>query len=304
MADTIDILALGEALVEFLALPINDGEKPIYQQSFGGDTSNMLIAAARQGASTGYISAVGDDQFGRALLDLWADEKVNTDAVDIKTRAPTGMYFVQAHASGRNFSYYRTGSAAAQYTSADLPVQQIIDAKVLHVSAVSQAISVEMRSAVMGAARIAKANNTLVSYDTNLRLNLWSLEDARKSIQEFLPLADFVFPSDDEVEQLNGLTDIDEIGDYFLRYGARLVILKRGKHGSYLITPDQRTAIPAVKANAVDSTGAGDSYAGAFLAYFIETGDLERSGYFAAKVAAGTVSGLGAIDPIPYRNSK
>jgi len=298
---TADILTLGEALIEFMRQP-DDGDRVLYEQGFGGDTSNTAIAAARQGASVGYLSAVGDDLFGQALRDLWRREGVSDAHVLTRAGDPTGAYFVQPHASGRHFSYARRGSAASLYGPDDLPEEAIAQARVLHTSGLSQAISPTMRAAVKRGAEIARANGTLFSFDTNLRLNLWSLEDARAATEEILPLADIVFPSDDEAEKLTGLTDPDAILDHYLGYGARIVALKRGDKGAMIATPETVLTIPPAKATPVDSTGAGDSYAGAFLAYYLETSDIEAAGRLAAKVAAGTVSGFGAISPIPRRD--
>mgnify|MGYP002152254847 FL=1 len=298
---TADILTLGEALIEFMRQP-DDGDRVLYEQGFGGDTSNTAIAVARQGASVGYLSAVGDDLFGQALRDLWRREGVSDAHVMTRAGDPTGAYFVQPHASGRHFSYARRGSAASLYGPDDLPEEAIAQARVLHTSGLSQAISPSMQAAVKRGAEIARASGTLFSFDTNLRLNLWSLEDARSAAEEILPLADIIFPSDDEAEKLTGLTDPDAILDHYLCHGARIVALKRGDKGAMIATPEMRLTIPPAKTTPVDSTGAGDSYAGAFLAYYLETLDIEASGRLAAKVAAGTVSGFGAITPIPHRD--
>ncbi len=298
-----DIVSIGEALIEFVKIPKEQDSRPLYSQGFGGDTSNAMIAAARQGASTGYISAVGGDPFGDLLIELWQREGVSSSGVIKRPQDPTGVYFVQPDPSGRSFSYARRGSAASLFGPNDLPEETIAAAGVLHVSALSQAISTTMREAITKAAGIARENDTLVSYDTNLRLNLWSLELARETIEAFLPLADIIFPSDDEAAQLTGLSDPDAIADHYLEYGAKIVVLKRGGEGALLATPDMRQVIKSHKVEAVDSTGAGDSYAGSFLAYFLETGDPVIAARRAAIVAAGTVSGYGAIDPVPYRDA-
>ena len=294
-----DIIALGEPLIEFVATGQSDGKSPLWRQSFGGDTSNAIIAAARQGARTGYLTAVGNDMFGASLLELWRREGVATTGVVTRQDDPTGAYFVQPHASGRSFTYARRGSAASLYAPSDLPHHIISQARILHVSALSQAISPTMRDAVSEAAKIATGCGTAISYDTNLRLNLWDLATAREAILDFLPYATYIFPSDDEAEILTGLTDPDKIIDYFLGFSPELVILKRGEKGAIVATPDNRFSVAACPVTAVDSTGAGDSYAGAFLAWYLKTGDAALAGRAAAIVAAGTVSGLGAIDPIP-----
>jgi 2-dehydro-3-deoxygluconokinase len=298
---TADLLTLGEALIEFLRVP-DDDARVLYEMGFGGDTSNTAIAAARQGASVGYVSAVGDDEFGHALRNLWATENVSDTHVLTRSGDPTGVYFVRPHASGREFTYARRGSAASHYRPEDLPVQAIAAAKVLHASGLSQSISPEMRATVQRGAKLAREHGTLFSYDINLRLKMWSLEDARAASAEILPYVDIVFPSHDEAIILTGITDPDAILSHYLDFGAAIVVLKLGDAGAVVATPDRRTVIPAAPATPVDSTGAGDSFAGAFIAYFLETGDPVRSGYLASRVAAGTVSGFGAVAPIPRRN--
>jgi len=300
MALAPDILALGEPLIEFMRLP-DDGKRVLYEQGFGGDTSNAAIAAARQGARVGYITAVGEDPFGAALKELWAHENVSAETVKTAAADPTGAYFVQPHASGRSFSYARRGSAASLYGPEDLPAAAIAKSRVLHTSALSQAISGSMRAAVRRAAELTKGTDTLFSFDTNLRLNLWSLAEAKAAIEDILPMADIVFPSDDEAEQLTGLTDPDALLDHFLNYGAKIVALKRGADGVIVATPEVRHKVQPAPCNPVDSTGAGDSFAGSFLAYYLETGDLCLAAKRAAKVAAAVVAGFGAVDPIPFR---
>jgi 2-dehydro-3-deoxygluconokinase len=101
----------------------------------------MAIAAARLGARAGYVSRVGDDAFGRALLRLWADERVDARGVATDSGAPTGVYFVTHGPSGHEFSYLRVGSAASRMEPASLPMDVIRGARLVHVSGISQAIS-------------------------------------------------------------------------------------------------------------------------------------------------------------------
>ncbi|MEM6593501.1 MAG: sugar kinase [Pseudomonadota bacterium] len=301
MTSAPDILALGEALIEFVKVDLDEAGRPLYRQGFGGDTSNAIIAAARQGARTGYLTAVGGDPFGDLLLGLWQAEGVSTSSVEVRAQDPTGSYFVIPDPAGRQFSYARRGSAASLYGPDDLDEAAIAAAKVLHVSALSQAISPNMRAAVTRAAEIARTSGTLVSYDTNLRLNLWTLEEARATIEAFLPLADIVLPSDDEAATLTGETGEAAILDYFGAHDPKVLLLKRGAKGPLLRTGGQQQSFEVPVVKAIDSTGAGDSFAGGFLAYYFETGDAAEATRRAMKVAAGTVSGYGAVDPIPHR---
>jgi len=297
----LDIIAMGEPLVEFVCTD-PDGEARTYRKGFGGDTSNAAIAAARQGAKVGYITALGKDEFGDDLITLWETENVDTSAILRSDKAASGVYFVRPHASGRQFSYLRANSAASQFSAADLNADYIASARIFHVSAISQAISHTMRDAVSKAIDLAHRSDVLVSYDTNLRLKLWSLEDAKSAIFKAMATADIAFPSDDEAELLTGLKSPDDMIKYFLDLGVEIVALKRGASGTIIATRDKQEIIAPVKVEAIDSTGAGDAFAGAFLAYYCETGNPFEAGQRAAQVAAGTVAGYGAIEPIPRRS--
>lgn len=296
-----DILGLGEPLIEMVLVPERLRDRPTYVQGFGGDTSTAMIAAARQGAKAGYLTAVGGDMFGRAMLDLWAREGVDASHVGVRDGDPTGVCFIAPHASGRNFTYARRGSAASLYGPDDLPADAIAAAKVLHVSGISLGVSETMRRAVFRAVEIARAAGTLVSLDVNLRPALWPIDLARETILAVARQADIVFPSDDEAEILIGTRDPEAVAAHFLGLGAKIVAVKRGENGALLGTTGGTTPIPPAPSDPVDASGAGDTFAGAFLAYHLETGDPILAARRAAVAAAGTVSGLGAVEPIPRR---
>ncbi len=165
-----DIVALGEALIEF-----NQARSPdphAYLQGFGGDTSNMAIAAARLGASVGYATRVGADRFGRMFVDLWKAEGVATDGVAVDPEAPTGVYFVAHGERGHEFSYLRAGSAASRLRPDTLPLPVLRAARLLHASGISQAISASACDAVFAAFDVAHEAGALVTYAPNVRVKL------------------------------------------------------------------------------------------------------------------------------------
>lgn len=298
---TADILGLGEPLIEMVRLPDAIDGRPAYIQGFGGDTSTAIIAAARQGARTGYISAVGDDMFGDALRNLWTREGV--DHAHVLTRAgdPTGVCFIDPDPAGRRFTYARRGSAASQFRPDDLDETVIAHARVLHLSGITLAVSATMREAALAAIDIAVAHDTQVSLDLNNRPALWDTKTAVEVLTTAAARADIVFASDDEARLLFGDETPDEIASRFLGMGAQIVMAKQGAEGALLATPNTRTPIPPAPSNPVDSSGAGDAFAGSFLAWYLETGDPYLAATKAAEVAAATVSGLGAVEPIPRR---
>lgn len=293
-----DILCFGEPLGEFNQ---TEPRKPTYLFGFGGDTSNCAIAAARSGARVGVIGAVGDDTFGRAFFELWAREGIDTSAMARVEGADTGLYFVTHGPEGHEFTYRRAGSAAARFTAADLPVEAIRQAKVLHVSGISQAISDSASQAVREAMRIARAAGVTVSYDTNLRLRLWPLERARQVTNAAMAEADIALPGLDDARQLTGRDTPDAIADFYLERGSRIVALTLGRAGALIATPDRRQTVPSIAVKAVDATGAGDCFDGAFLAEWLATGDPFRAGRYACAAAALSTTGFGAVSPLPHR---
>ncbi|HEV3422262.1 MAG TPA: sugar kinase [Paraburkholderia sp.] len=292
------ILALGEAMVEFNQ---SSKDNPEYLQGFGGDTSNFCIAAARQGATTGFVSAVSCDHFGRLLLDLWQCEAVDTSLVKVDSHAPTGVYFVSHGPDGHQFDYLRAGSAASRYAPHDLPLDAIAAAQVLHLSGISLAISVSACDAALAAIGHARANGVRVSFDTNLRLKLWPLARARAVMLEAIRHTDICLPSWDDVTVLTGLTGRDEIVDFLLALGPRVVALKLGRQGAYVATPQARRLVPGHVVNAVDATGAGDCFGGAFIARIVAGDDPFAAARYANVAAALSTQGFGAVAPIPDR---
>ena len=93
MTMALDIVSIGEPLIEFNQT--GGAESVQYLQGYGGDSSNFIIAAARQGAKTGYLTALGDDTYGAMFRELWRKEGVDTSAVKIDRAAPTAIYFVR-----------------------------------------------------------------------------------------------------------------------------------------------------------------------------------------------------------------
>lgn len=295
-AKTLDVLAIGEAMVEF-----NQQDPRIYLAGFGGDTSNCVIAAARMGAKTAYLTQLGDDVFGDALIAMWQREGVDTQGVARIAGGETGLYFVTHGAHGHRFSYRRAGSAASRMNVAALPDGLVESARWLHCSGISQAISTSACDTVLEAIARARAAGTLVSYDLNFRPSLWPAERALAMARATLAQCDLFFPSIDEVTALTGLTRRDDVIQWSHAQGAQTVVLKLGAQGSLISTAEgvQQQVAP-YPVTPIDATGAGDCFAGALLARLV-AGDTLRDATCAANAAAAlSTQGYGAVAPLPH----
>jgi 2-dehydro-3-deoxygluconokinase len=295
------IVSIGEPLIEFNRPKEGDGRT--WLQGFGGDSQNVAIAAARQGASAGYLTGVGQDWMGDAFLALWKAEGVDASRVMRHPTAPTGVSFVTHGPSGHKFDYLRKGSAASLMKPADVPQDYVAGARFLHVSAIGQAISADACAACDTAIAAARAAGVKVSYDTNLRLRLWDLEAARQKIHATIPNCDIALPSLDDSQQLTGLSKAEEIADFYLKLGAPMVALKMGREGALLALPGKRMHIAPHKVEAVDATGAGDTFDGALLARLLEGDDPETAARYANVAAALSTTGYGAVTPIPRKDA-
>ena len=293
----LDILALGEAMVEFNQT--GDGDGRLYLQGFGGDTSNFAVAAARQGAKVGYLSALGDDVYGAMLRAMWRDEGVDDSGVATDADAFTAIYFVTHDESGHHFHFFRTGSAASRLTFAQLPSEAFAQTRVLHLSGISLAISPTARATGFAAMRAARAAGAMVSFDTNHRARLWPRETARAAIDEAIALADICLPGYDDLAALTGLADPEAMVAHCLGLGARIVALKHGENGAWVGDGTRLAQIAPHGCWPVDATGAGDAFGGAFVARIVAGDNLESAGRYAAATAALSTEGYGAVEPIP-----
>lgn len=299
METRFDIAALGEAMLEFNQTRPGEAQ---YLQGFGGDTSNAVIAAARAGARTCYLTRIGADWFGDELMALWQREGVDASAVERERDTHTGIYFVTHRDSGHEFSYLRAGSAASRMTPAWLPREQVRQAKILHVSGISLAISPTARETVFEAMREAREAGTQVSFDSNLRLRLWPLEVARAAITQAVTLCDLFLPSLDDAAALSGLNSPDAILDWAHALGAPQVVLKLGADGALASDGTRRQRIDGLPVPALDATGAGDCFCGNLLARLARGDTLWTAAHYANAAAALAVQGLGAVAPLPYRH--
>lgn len=292
-----DIVALGEPLVEFNQARAADPST--YLQGFGGDTSNMAIAAARLGARVAYVTRLGDDRFGRMFRDLWRDEGVDSTGVAVDVEAPTGIYFVAHGPQGHEFSYLRAGSAATRMRPDTLPLDLVRGARLVHASGISQAISASACDAVLAAFAAAREAGAIVSYDPNLRLKLWPLARARAVIVATVALATWCLPSQEDAQMLFGGTSADAVLDALHAAGAQGVVLKQGAEGCIVSHGGRRERIRAHRVASVDATGAGDCFDGAFATRLLAGDDPVAAARYANAAAAIATTGYGAVAPLP-----
>ncbi len=295
----VDLVSMGEPMLELNAQPADAAGRRLYLEGFGGDTSNAAIAAARQGASVAYATAVGRDDAGERFLALWRAEGVNTEAVKIDATRPTALYLVTHGASGHQFHFYRAGSAASAYAPADVPDAMIARSRIFYASGISQGISDTAADAVLHAIAVARHNQVRVAFGTNYRPRLWPRARAAALIHAAARQADILLASIEDATALAGTGDAHAAADFYQRLGPALVVITLGADGALLADGERRVRIPALPGPVVDATGAGDAFAGAFLARLLAGEEPQAAARYASVAAGLKVRLYGAVAPIP-----
>lgn len=245
----------------------------LFRRSVGGAESNVAIAAARLGVSSGWISRLGNDEFGRHIVKTLRGEGVDTSQVRVDPHSRTGVFFKEiSGAPDPQVSYYRAGSAASKMSPGDINSDYIRGARVLYISGITPALSESCRNALQAAVQIAREASVPIAFDPNIRLKLWPIEAARSVLMAVARESDMFFPGLDEAKVLLNRPELDEYeaaSELGRLTGAEKVVVKMGSKGALLYAKGQFHKQPAYSVRVVDPTGAGDAFVGAFLASWL-----------------------------------
>lgn len=297
-----ELVTLGETMVVFdstTAGPLRYASN--YTCHTGGAETTVAVGVVRQGHTAGWISSLGDDEFGMLVRRTFMGEGVDLSRVVSDPSRPTGIFFRQALGNGeyRNF-YYRRNSAASAMRPEQLDEDYIASSKYLHVSGITLAVSPEAAATAIRAMELAKKHGVKVCFDPNLRLKMWSIEQAREMINSIWHLVDIALPGRDEGELLLSLSEPDDIAAEIMSRGVGTVIVKIGPEGAIGYEPGVRVMSPGFRVGqVVDAFGAGDSFAAGVIAAGLKGWNLENTLRYANAIGAMAVSAPGNIEAIP-----
>lgn len=283
---TVDVVTLGETMALLLS-PQVGLLRHAHSLNLGvaGAESNLAVGVARLGGTAAWIGRVGNDEFGRLVRMTLAGEGVQTLAL-VDSEAPTGLMVKERRtAQTTRVQYYRSGSAGSRLCVDDLNEELIQNAKVLHVTGITLALSQSARAAVHAAVDVARQAGTLVSFDINHRTALWSDAQASVEIRNVIDLADVVLATEEEARLVVDAPDPSGLATEIARHGPTHVLIKRGAHGAVAIIDGQIHARQAVPVAAVDTIGAGDAFGAAYLTMLCRERSAEDR--LDAAVAAG-----------------
>jgi 2-dehydro-3-deoxygluconokinase len=265
--ETPDLLTFGETMALFMPQEYRGLEGAAsLEQSFGGAESNVAIGAARLGCSVGWFGALGDDPFGRAILKRIRGEGVDVSRAKLVEGEQTGLMFRESVAGKLAVHYYRKHSAASRMRPEHLDLEYISGCKLLHVTGITPALSDSCRETIIAAIAAAKEAGVKVSFDPNLRLKLWSIEEARRVVLPLAEQADYFLPGWDELKLLYETDDFNQVKERLDRLQAVSIVKGIGDK-TIVIENGNTTEVPFYPAEqVVDTVGAGDGFCAGFLA--------------------------------------
>lgn len=297
-----DVVLIGEILVEFYCEgPPADGAR--IGLGFSGDVLNAAAAASAAGARTAILTAVADDQLGDALVDRVRALGVET-ALIRRVPGGNGAYLLHGDLSGeREFTYWRTGSAASRLGVADIERERaaLTGTRALVASGVGSALSDSCRDAILAAARIAADAGAAVVYDPNFRARLTTAERARTALAELAPHCALITPScPADARALLGTDDPVAAAGAVLALGARAAAVTCGAERVVVTGPDGPLTLPVpTVSGAVDATGAGDVLTGTTAARLALGDPLPTAVRLGIGAASLSVTGRGGTGRIP-----
>src|SRR5690625_2353561 len=230
-----DVITIGEAMIAFD--PLKTGPMRFshsFERKIGGAELNVAIGCARLGLQAGWISALGNDPFGKYIRDFARGEGIDVSQVKFVDDYPTSLNFKEIFEDGNVHTYYyRDKSPTLAMTAGELDEAYFKQAKILHLNGIFPAIHPEKNMKIINRAiELAKKHGVRVSFDPNIRLKMWSKEEARETMLTILPHVDILLSGDEEMEIILGTTDPEEMIKKSKQYGISLVTIKRGEKGS------------------------------------------------------------------------
>lgn len=264
-----------------------------YQVIPGGKGANQAVAASRLKADIGFIASIGDDAFGKRILEQYADDGIDISGISVQTGSPTGMAMIQVSGTGEN-SICLSAEANTGLTSEVVDIQH---EKISHAECLLMQLETPI-DGVVSAAGLASMSGTAVVLNP---------APARTLPDELLTCIDIITPNETEAEQLTGITVSDETSaasaaSYLHNKGIGTVLITLGANGVYASQQGQGKIIPGFSVDVVDTTAAGDTFNGALVTGLIEGMDFDKAVLFANAAAAISVTRLGAQTSIPTRD--
>jgi 2-dehydro-3-deoxygluconokinase len=285
------ILCAGEVMVEFAA------SNGVWQQSYGGDTFNTAIYLAREGMKVDYLTYLGDDRFSNSIMSLLETEKVGTACIGVKSGRQPGLYTIHNDQSGeREFSYWRQHSPVRELF--DIPYCPPEKPGVFYFSGITLAVTRSGFSNLVEYLRALREQNCQIIFDPNYRLKLWdSVQEAQGFYRLILKYCNMVLPTLEDETLLWGVENVEQCRAFYENYQVQEIVIKAPEYYCHVFADGKHIKKQAEPVNAIDTTGAGDSFNAGYIAARCSGESIEAAIEKAQKLSAQVVLHAGAVLP-------
>ncbi len=303
------VFCIGELLIDFIGKDIGTGLKKgvNFEKKAGGAPANVSAAVCKLGGESYFLGQVGDDSFGRFLVDMLKSLDINTEMT--KMDGYTTLAFVAIDENGeRDFEFHRGSDGKYSFDNIDL--EKINKNDIIHFGSATGFLDGELKNTYFKLLEHARENSIFISFDPNYRDML--IQDLNKFVEDcksFIKYADFIKVSDEEIRLITKENDIKEGVKKLHEFGAKFVAVTLGAEGTLISDGNNVEIIPSIKIKQVDSTGAGDAFVGGVLKRVSEIENKKEIDFekwrdivaYGNKVGAITCTNYGAIDSIPTK---
>jgi len=296
------VVTLGETMGLMRAASVGSLEHVSdFQLHIGGAESNVAIGVARLGRPAVWMGRVGDDGIGRRVLRELRGEGVTLHATVDET-ARTGLMLKETPRAGSTrVLYYRAGSAGSRLNAADLDLEAIASAGVLHVTGITLALSESAEHAVHAAIDAAVAAGVPVSFDVNHRPSLWGARDAAPVYRRVAERAEVVFAGEEEAELLVGPGAPEQLASAVAALGPAQAIIKLGDRGCVASIDGEALAAAAEPITPLDTVGAGDAFVAGYLVALLDGLPAAERLHLGSRCGAFACLGPGDWESLPRR---
>ncbi|MEN0585610.1 MULTISPECIES: sugar kinase [Kosakonia] len=307
MHKPLDVITIGEAMAMFVASETGDlADAGQFIKRAAGAELNVATGLARLGLQVSWVSRVGDDSFGRFILNTLRKENISTAGVTLDGRYATGFQLKSKAENGTDpiVEYFRKGSAASHLSTDDFHAALFNEARHLHLSGVAAALSASSYALLEHAAQSMKAQGKTISFDPNLRPVLWKSEaEMVEKLNRLAFQADWVLPGLKEGMILTGENTPQGIADFYLQRGVKAVVIKTGADGAWFKTAsgEQGAVAPVKVENVVDTVGAGDGFAVGVISALLEGKTLPEAVRRGNAIGALAIQVPGDSEGLPTR---
>lgn len=303
------VFCIGELLIDFIGKDIGTGLKSgvNFEKKAGGAPANVSAAVCKLGGEAYFLGQVGNDSFGRFLVDMLKSININTEMT--KMDGYTTLAFVAIDESGeRDFEFHR--GSDGEYSFDNIDLEKISNSDIIHFGSATGFLDGELKNTYFKLLDYAKENNIFISFDPNYRDMLITnnkLDGFVEDCKKFIKQSDFIKVSDEEIKLITKEEDLREGVRKLHDFGAKVVAVTLGGEGTLISDGANMEVIPSIKIKQVDSTGAGDAFVGGVLKKLSEIEykkEISFDGwkeviFYGNKVGAITCTNYGAIDSIP-----